>query len=89
MGTITPARPSGSLTDVKEVQDKILATFEEFKTRNHERLKGVQKRGVEDPVARKQMQKITKDLTALKSQRDDLDKLAKRMSRPGGDGGDG
>lgn len=76
-----------SMADVKEVQDKLLSTFEEFKSKNDARLADVEKRGTEDPVAREQVEKITEELKALKTIRDELDKLAKRQSRPGGDGG--
>lgn len=77
-----------SIVEIKEVQDKILTTFEAFKEKNDERLAGLEKRGAEDPVAREQVEKITEELKALKTLRDDLDKLAKRASRPGGEGGD-
>lgn len=72
-----------SLAEINDVQTKLLTTFEEFKVKNDDRLKEMEKRGAEDPVAREQVEKITEELKGLKAIRDDLDKLAKRMSRPG------
>lgn len=78
-----------SLVEVKETQDKILKTFEEFKAKNDDRLKDIEKRGAEDPVAREQVEKITEELKGLKEIREKLEKLSKQAARPGGDGENG
>lgn len=75
-----------SLVEIKDTQESLLRTFEQFKEKNDERIKELEGRGSEDPVAREQVEKITEEITALRSLRDDLDKMAKRMSRPGGTG---
>lgn len=75
-----------SLVEIKGTQDKLLTTFEQFKEKNDERIKELEQRGAEDPVAREQVEKITEEITSLRSLRDDLDKMAKRMSRPGTQG---
>lgn len=75
-----------SLTDVKQAQEKILSTFEHFKQKNDERLKQIEEKGAEDPVAREQVEKITAELKSLKEIREKLEALSKRAARPGGDG---
>lgn len=75
-----------SLAEINDVQEKLLKGFEALKEKNDARLAEIEKRGSEDPVAREQVEKITEELKGLRSLRDDLDKLAKRMSRPGLDG---
>lgn len=76
-------RDEPSMADIRSTQDKILTTFEQFKEKNDRRLTEIEARGAEDPVAREQVEKITEELQSLRSLRDDLDKMAKRMSRPG------
>ncbi len=73
-----------SLDDILGNQEKILTTFEEFKEKNDARLKDMERRGAEDPVAREQVEKIKQELMALKEIREELDKLAKKAARPGG-----
>jgi len=75
-----------SILDIKNTQEEILKTFEVFKEKNDERLKDIEKRGAEDPVAREQVEKITEEIKGLKEIREQLDKLAKRAARPGGGG---
>lgn len=78
-----------SMVEIKDTQEKILTTFEEFKKKNDDRLKDIEKRGAEDPVAREQVEKITEEIKGLKEIREKLDKLAKQAARPGGAGDDG
>ncbi|MGH0001312.1 phage major capsid protein [Pseudovibrio ascidiaceicola] len=78
-----------SNTEIKETQDKILKSFEAFKEKNDDRLKDLEKRGAEDPVAREQVEKITEEIKGLKEIREKLEKLAKQSARPGGGEGEG
>lgn len=73
-----------SLADMKTAVEKVAKAFEQLKEKNDERLKQIEKRGEADAVTREEVDKITKELLELRSVRDDLEKMAKRMSRPGG-----
>lgn len=79
-------REEPSFLEIKETQDKILSTFEEFKSKNDDRLKEIEKKGAEDPVAREQVEKITEEIKGLKEIREKLEKLSKQAARPGGEG---
>lgn len=71
-----------SLAEINAKQAEILTTFETFKQKNDERLKQLENGG-EDAVTKEAVDKIIADLM---STRDDLDKMAKKMSRPGSGG---
>lgn len=71
-----------TLREVRETLDGIGRTFEEFKTKNDERMAEIEKRGAEDPVAREQVEKITEQLTELRSLKEDFEKLEKMAARP-------
>lgn len=73
-----------SLADIKKAQDAFTDIFEQFKAKNDERLEQIEKKGDVDPVTKEELAKIQSELIDLKSVRDDLDKLAKKLSRPGG-----
>ena len=73
-----------SLEDIRAAQESIMTTFEAFKQKNDERLDEIAKKGSEDVVAREHVERIETELVALKEIRDELDKLQKRLARPGG-----
>ena len=86
-------QPAPSFGEIKNVQEKLLTTFEAFKRKNDDRLADLEKRGAEDPIAREQVEKITLELKALGEFRDLQQKQAKQieqlelgMARPGGKG---
>jgi HK97 family phage major capsid protein len=84
-GDVYATRDSApSQDELATLTEKLGSAFEEFKAKNDARLAEIEKRGSEDVVQREEVARITEELTAMKSMRADLDKLSKRMSRPGG-----
>jgi HK97 family phage major capsid protein len=81
-------KEEGSLTtEVKQAVETLGKTFEEFKTKNDERLKQAEKKG-EDAVTKDEVEKLNKgidDLKAdLKKQLDGLEAKANRLGLGGG-----
>lgn len=73
-----------SIVEVKQTIDSIHTAFDAFKAKNDERLDQIEKRGNEDTVTRSAVEKVSTEITDLKSK---LDDMTKRMSRPGAGGG--
>lgn len=88
LGQMAPERKDGDLSvEVKTAVEELGKTFEEFKTKNDERLKQAEKKG-EDAVTKDEVEKLNKgidDLKAeLKKQLDALEAKANRLSLAGG-----
>lgn len=73
--------------EIKTMVEKIGTTFEEAKSKNDERLKQLEERGASDPLTTEALKKITDEMAELKSVKDDMAAMQKRMSRPGAFGG--
>lgn len=78
-----------SLEDIKKVQDDLMTAFEAFKEKNDTRLAQIEKTGGEDAVTHAELKAVQDEIIELRAIREELDKLAKRASRPGGAGGGG
>lgn len=78
-----------SLAEIQAMTEKMATTFEAFKEKNDKRLTEIEAKGTADPVTQEELRAVQDEMTSLKSLRDDMDKLAKKASRPGGGGGSG
>lgn len=73
--------------EVKKAVDSLAKTFEEFKSKNDERLKQAEKRG-EDAVTKDEVEKLNKGIddvkAEIKKQLDEIEAKANRLSLAGG-----
>ena len=82
---------TGLTVEVKKAVDELGKTFEEFKTKNDERLKQAEKKG-EDAVTKDEVEKLNKGIddakAELKKRLDELEAKANRMALGGSAEGD-
>jgi HK97 family phage major capsid protein len=85
-----PERKDGDLTvEVKQAVEALGKTFEDFKTKNDERLKQAEKRG-EDAVTKDEVEKLNKGIddakAMLQKRLDEIEAKANRLQLGGNDG---
>lgn len=70
------------MPETKELIEEINKGFEEFKVKNDQRLKELEK-GRNDPLIKEQVEKITADIQVLEEQKERIAKLETAINRPG------
>lgn len=75
-----------TLEEINSTLTRLGTTFAEFQTKNDERLKQVEKKGVADPLTEDAVQRIVVEMTEIKDIRDNLAEMSRRAARPGGGG---
>jgi len=80
-------------TEVKEMVEKFLRDWEEYKATNEERLKQIEEKGRADPLIEEKLAKMDEAFDGYESKleevRKELDKVATAMNRPQHHGGGG
>lgn len=88
-----PETKDGDLAlEVKQAVDTLAKTFEDFKTKNDERLKQVETKRGEDGVTKDEVEKLNKAIddaqVELKKRLDEMEAKANRLALSGGNGAD-
>lgn len=68
-----------AVEQIKNTITELQKTFNEFKTANDERIKGVEKKGVVDPLLTEKVEKMNTALNDLQGSKDRLDKIEMRL----------
>lgn len=79
-------REAPDMGKIAETIEKLGQAFEEHKSANDLRISELAKKGVSDPLLDDKLEKLGAEMDALSELKRDLEKIATRASRPGGDG---
>lgn len=75
-------RKEASLEELNATITKIAETVEQMRSKNDERLKEIEKRGAADPLLNETIAKMQAELAELKTTREAIEELRKKMGRP-------
>ncbi len=79
-------REAPDMGKLAQTIEKLGTGFEEYKATNDARLAEIAKKGTADPLIEEKLTKLDAELSALGELKSNLEKIATRASRPGGEG---